>query len=69
MRRLNQHRISVELSDMSRCIIRQRRIKCDASNKISLDVVQAETCYPTHYRCEVTIIGEHSQVTTDHIAL
>ena len=38
MRRLNQRRISVELSDIARRIIRQRRIKCDASNKINLDV-------------------------------
>ena len=38
MRRLNQHRISVELYDIARRIIRQRRIKCDTSNKISLDV-------------------------------
>ena len=38
MRRLNQRRISVELCDIARRIIRQRRIKCDTSNKISLDV-------------------------------
>ena len=37
MRRLNQHRISVELYDIARRIIRQRRIKCDTSNKISLE--------------------------------
>ena len=38
MRRLNQRRISVELCDIARRIIRQRQIKRDASNKISLDV-------------------------------
>ena len=37
-RRLNQRRISVELCDIARHIIRQRRIKCDTSNIISLDV-------------------------------
>ena len=38
MRRLNQRRISVELCDIARRIIRQLRIKCDTSNQISLDV-------------------------------
>ena len=37
MRRLNQGRISVELCDIAHRIIRRCRIKCDASNKISLD--------------------------------